>query len=165
MVFQFLTSLIMDIFVWPFHDDADPRIGKSLLWFWQQALRCECPAVQGSYHSSVTQWKWKANKGHTKSICLWFVHLLVLEEATDHLPLPRTPHHRCAWLETTCNTQNQWYQGVKKSQISFKSITLNAATVQQIPQFFQCHQPPSGPCGRGNRGWEAATVTLLSPVP
>lgn len=27
MVFQFLT-LIMDMFVWAFHDDPDPRMGK-----------------------------------------------------------------------------------------------------------------------------------------
>lgn len=47
----------MNMFVRVFHDAPDPRIGKSLLWFWQQALRCECPAVQGSYHSCITQWK------------------------------------------------------------------------------------------------------------
>lgn len=58
MVFQFLTSSLMNMFVWVFHGAPDPRMGeKSLLWFWQQALRCECSAVQGSYHSCITQWK------------------------------------------------------------------------------------------------------------
>lgn len=129
-------------------------MGKSLLWFWQQALRCECPALQGSYHSSVTQWKWKANKAHTKIICLWIFHLLVLEEATDHHPpLPRTPHRQCAWLETICKTENHWYEGVKKVKYVKKSITQNANSTASSLGLFSVE-----------RAREAAIVTLLWPA-
>lgn len=134
MVFQFLTSLIMDMFVWAFHDDADPRVGKSLLWFWQQALRCvlQCRALATllSHNGSEKQTKDTQKASVPGLFTFWHWRKLLINH------LPRTPHPRCAWLETICKTKKISDTRVKNKSNVFKNITLNATTVQKFPGAF-----------------------------
>lgn len=161
MVFQFLTSLIMDMFVWAFHDDADPRVGKSLLWFWQQALRCvlQCRALATllSHNGSEKQTKDTQKASVPGLFTFWHWRKLLINH------LPRTPHPRCAWLETICKTKKISDTRVKNKSNVFKKYHPKCNNSTEVPWgFFSITNHHLCPV-EGTR--EAVIVTLLSPVP
>lgn len=162
MVFQFLTPLIMDMFFWAFHDDADPRMGKNLLWFWQQALRCvlQCRAVTTllSHNGSERQTKDTQKASVPGLFTFWHCRKLLI----IIFPFPELPIVDVHGLKQPARHKISDIR-VKNKSTMFKKYhpKCNNSTASS-PGFFSITTHRLCPVeGEG----EAAIVTLLSPVP
>lgn len=139
-----------------------PGWGKSLLWFWQQALRCECPAVQLPLfcHTMEGKSKQRTQKASVSGLfTFWYWRKLLI--IIFHFPeLPIINVHG---LKQSARQKISVIRVYKKLNMLKKHHPKCKNKYSTFPWLFQYHKPPSVPCGRDKRGCHCPPAVTCLP--